>query len=120
MEEFTQAVNSGEGERVGVVRTEDAIFMAHGQEIIRGKEEMGEVWKRNVEGGFRTMDQQDIELHVSGDTGYEVVSQLWTVHEEGKEDEWCSSKFVHIWKKQPDGSWKLHLDIWNANPPLQK
>jgi ketosteroid isomerase-like protein len=23
----------------------------------------------------------------------------------------------HLWRKQPDGSWKLSIDIWNAEPP---
>jgi len=26
-------------------------------------------------------------------------------------------KCVPIWKRQPDGSCKLHLDIWNNYPP---
>ena len=24
-------------------------------------------------------------------------------------------KYVVVWKKQEDGSWKLHRDIWNSN-----
>lgn len=23
----------------------------------------------------------------------------------------------HVWRRQPDGSWKLAIDIWNAEPP---
>jgi len=23
----------------------------------------------------------------------------------------------HVWRRQPDGSWKLSVDIWNAAPP---
>jgi uncharacterized protein (TIGR02246 family) len=118
IEEFREAINTGNGEKVAQMWTNDAIFMSNGSETITGKEQVAAIWKRNVESGFRTKNQQTIDLAVSGDIGYEVVTQLWTVHQEGKEDEWASSKFVHIWKKQEDGSWKLHLDIWNTNPEL--
>ena len=27
-------------------------------------------------------------------------------------------KTLTVWKKQADGSWKLHRDIWNSNMPI--
>jgi len=120
VEEFRESINSGNGEKAAEMWTDDAIFMPNGWETIKGKEKVAAVWKQNVEGGFRTKNQETIELVVSGNIGYEVVTQLWTVHQEGKTDEWGSSKYVHIWKKQADGSWKLHLDIWNTNPAPKK
>lgn len=119
VEEFRSAINTGDAEKVAEMWAEDAIFMSNGMETIEGKDKVTEIWKRNVKGGFRTKNQKTIELAVGGDIGYEVVTQLWTVHEEGKEDVWHSSKYVHIWKKQKDGTWKLHLDIWNTNPETE-
>jgi ketosteroid isomerase-like protein len=120
VEKFREAINTGNGEQVTDMWTDDAIFMPNCRETITGKDKVAAVWKQNVEGGFRTKNQETIELVVSGDIGYEVVTQLWTVHQEGKIDEWGSSKFVHIWKMQADGSWKLHLDIWNTTPAPKK
>ena len=28
-------------------------------------------------------------------------------------------KYVTVWRKQADGSWKVLLDIWNADPPVK-
>lgn len=28
-----------------------------------------------------------------------------------------SGKYIEIWRKQPDGSWKLFRDIFNADAP---
>ena len=28
-------------------------------------------------------------------------------------------KYVTIWKKQQDGSWKIALDIWNSEDPME-
>lgn len=116
VEEFRSAINTGDAEKVAEMWADDAIFMSNGMETVKGKDKVTEIWKRNVKGGFRTKNHETIELATGGDTGYEVVTQLWTVHEEGKEDVWHPSKYVHIWKKQKDDSWKLHLDIWNTNP----
>ena len=27
-------------------------------------------------------------------------------------------KTLQVWKKQADGSWKIHRDIWNSNMPI--
>lgn len=27
-------------------------------------------------------------------------------------------KYIEVWSKQEDGSWKLHTDIWNSSMPL--
>ena len=29
-----------------------------------------------------------------------------------------TGKYIEVWKKQEDGSWKIKVDIWNSdNPP---
>ena len=28
-----------------------------------------------------------------------------------------SGKYVVVWKKQDDGNWRLHVDIWNSDLP---
>ncbi len=30
------------------------------------------------------------------------------------------TKYVTIWKKQPDGSWQVVVDIWNSNEPQRR
>jgi len=117
--EFHRAINEGDVNGAVAMFTEDVIMMSNGWETISGKDAVVEVWRGSISSGFRTRDQEIIELDLDGDIAYEATTQLWTMHQEGREDVWRSSKYVHIWKQQPDGSWKLHLDIWNNNPPAQ-
>ena len=28
-------------------------------------------------------------------------------------------KYACVWKKMEDGTWKIHLDIWNNDAPAQ-
>jgi uncharacterized protein (TIGR02246 family) len=114
--EFHRAISSGDADKAVAMFTEDVIFMSNGWETIRGKESVAELWRNSITSGFRTRDQKIIELAINGDIAYEATRQQWTMHQEGREDEWAASKYVHIWKRQSDGSWKLHLDIWNNDP----
>ncbi len=119
IEQFHQAINSGDAERLVGMFTEDVILMSNAWETIRGKEEVAQVWTSSVRSGFRTKDQDIIDVAVCEDLGYEATTQLWTMYQEDQGAEWRSSKYVHLWRRQPDGTWKLHLDIWNNNPSPQ-
>ena len=115
--EFHRTINAGDADATIAMFTNDVIMMSNGWETITGKEAVAELWSGSIGSGFRTRDQQIIALELDGDLAYEATSQLWTMHQEGQEDVWRSSKYVHVWKRQPGGGWKLHLDIWNNNPP---
>jgi ketosteroid isomerase-like protein len=26
-------------------------------------------------------------------------------------------KYVHVWKRAPEGAWRIHVAIWNSNLP---
>jgi uncharacterized protein (TIGR02246 family) len=116
VEAFHRAINSGDAQSALDFFTDDVIFMSNGWETRKGKADVGQIWTENIKSGFRTKDQQIIELRLDGDIAYEATTQLWTMHQEGQEDQWRSSKYVHIWNRQSDGTWRLHLDIWNNNP----
>jgi len=117
--EFHRAINAADVDAAVAMFTDEVIMMSNGWQTVAGKEAVAEVWSGSIRSGFRTRDQQIIALEMDGDLAYEATSQLWTMHQEDRQDEWRSSKYVHIWKRQPDGGWKLHLDIWNSNPPPQ-
>ena len=117
--EFHRAINAADADAAVAMFTEDVIMMSNGWQTVAGKEAVAEIWRGSIESGFRTRDQEIISLELDGDLAYEATTQQWTMHREDQEDQWRSSKYVHIWKRQPDGSWKLHLDIWNNNPQPQ-
>ncbi|MBI3670489.1 MAG: hypothetical protein HY237_11995, partial [Acidobacteria bacterium] len=56
-----------------------------------------------------------IEAAKSGDIGYETGTfQLSAKDKKGKATT-TIGKYVVVWKKQSDGSWKAAADIWNAD-----
>jgi ketosteroid isomerase-like protein len=67
---------------------------------------------------FRLKDRQVIDIDAHGDIAYTVNSYSYTWHPVGTEPQWHKTKNVHIWKKDPEGRWKLHVDIWNSDVPI--
>ena len=56
-----------------------------------------------------------VEVEGMGGTAYEVGK--YTLYAEG-DQMLDTGKYVVIWKKQEDGQWKLHRDIWNTSMPM--
>ena len=57
------------------------------------------------------------EVSSAGDLGYTTGSYEVTVNDAKGNPVTSRGKVVVVWKKQPDGSWKAVLDIWNSDGP---
>jgi len=56
------------------------------------------------------------EVAGSGDIGYTIGSFELTVEQDGTAT-LSEGKYVTVWHKQADGSWKTQVDIFNSNGP---
>jgi len=116
IQSFYDAVEAGDVEAVIALFSEDVIIMPNSVELSRGKEAAAAMWRRNAPYNFRIKDLETVELAASGDIAYKVNDYYWSVQLEGQERRWHKTKNIHVWRKQPDGNWRLHVDIWNASP----
>jgi uncharacterized protein (TIGR02246 family) len=57
------------------------------------------------------------DVSVSGDLGYTAGAYEMTVNDPTGAPMTEKGKFVTVWKKQPDGQWKVAQDIFNADTP---
>lgn len=48
---------------------------------------------------------------------YEIGRFSLTVQAKDQPPKVLSGKYVVVWKRQADGGWKLHVDIWNSGKP---
>ena len=59
------------------------------------------------------------DLAASGDLGYTVGYASWPGTDEKGQKVTRVSKYLTVWKKQADGSWKVAADIGNSAPPAK-
>ncbi len=101
------------------VFTEDAIFLDPSSPMIRGKTEIRKFFQtlfaRQVITAFSVTP---VEVFGVDGLAYEVGSWSLTMKSpESNRPLSESGSYVFALKKQPDGSWKIAVDIGNTSPP---
>jgi ketosteroid isomerase-like protein len=56
------------------------------------------------------------EVSNSAELGYTWGTYILTFLDESGNEQKSYGKYLNIWKKQKDGSWKVAVDMGNANP----
>jgi uncharacterized protein (TIGR02246 family) len=94
---------------------DDAIFFVNNGAMVKGKDAIKMAWKPELAtpGPGLTFETTYVEVARSGDLAYEYGTyDEKTEVKKGKiKDE--KGKYVVVWKKQPNGSWKAVADIDN-------
>ena len=114
---WIEAIGREDAEAAANLYAEDALFLPPGAETLRGRD--------TIRGLFRNMfDAMDAEYSFTVDRveiegnwawrhgGYEVTAVTAagdTLH--------ADDKFVDIWWRGDDGTWRIVADIWNSNDP---
>ena len=97
---------------------EDAVFMPDAVDFVRGKDAVRTFYTPMFSRKGFSLTWEPIEAIVaaSGDLGYTLGRwKVSSINAEGKPVT-GQGKYVTIWKKQKDGSWKAALDIGNTTP----
>jgi len=112
---FYDAVEAGDKNGHAEMFSDGALMMPNNGAIRRGKENIGEMIRSGEGWVFRIRNLERVELDLSGDIAYTVNQYEYTWHQEGDDPTWHPTKNIHIWRRQADGGWKLHVDIWNSS-----
>ena len=115
---FYAAVEAGDVEaRIGMF-TDSAVMMPNHWTRYEGKEAIAAMMRAGEGYVFKIRDREVVDIDVSGDLAYTLNSYYYTWHSEEAEPQWHKTKNVHIWKRNTEGQWKLHVDIWNSDVPM--
>ena len=115
---WSDAVAVGDMETVLSYWAEDAVMMAPGQPPIWGKAAIRDFIIATAEiPGFQ-IRWEPLEAHVSasGDLAYLIERNQITIPDSTGAPVTEYNKVVTVWERQPDGSWKNVVDMWNADP----
>ncbi len=111
IDQFYQGIESGNGDLVIELFAEEMVQMPNGRNMKVGKQNIEPGWRKGLEAGFQLKDVETKKLVVKGDITYKIAEYYGGMVEESKEVEWYRTKNIHIWEKDPEGNWKLTVDI---------
>ena len=117
-DKFGKALMSGDYNTIAGFYTDDAISLPSYEPMWRGKNAILEGNKKDFESGmkYNSFNARSTDVFSSGDLTYEVgtyelsftlPNQTNAITDHGK--------YMNIWQKQSDGSWKLKVDTWNSD-----
>ena len=110
-----EAVKSGNTEGYVALLTDDAVLMPPGGPPLSGKNEI-RAWGQQFANQFmvESYSSVDHEVIVSGDWAFRRSGITWALRpRSGGEVIIQTGKFIIIYRRQPDGSWKIARDIFN-------
>lgn len=117
---FGTIVQQGDAEALAALYTEDATALPPDGEMIQGRQAIEALWNGVFQMGMKEVVLTTVDVFGTGDLAYEIGWADLKFQPEGQEPISQKAKYVVVWKKSADGTWKLHVDIWNAAPPAQR
>ena len=111
------AIIDGDTDRYLTMITDDAVLMPPNGPAVRGKEAIG-LWNRAMSAQVRitAYSSRDDEVVVDDDWAFRRAAMDWTLMPvAGGAAIRDSGKYIIIYRRQQDGSWKVARDIWSSN-----
>jgi ketosteroid isomerase-like protein len=115
--DWSHAANLGDVELCISYYADDGMLLAPNEPIATGKEALRKSWAALVTGpqfvGL-TFGPKKISVAQAGDVAWDVGTyELTTKDKDGKAST-EAGKYVEVWQKQIDGSWKVEVDAYNS------
>lgn len=116
LDAFEAAFDAGDGKALAELYTEDAVLLPPGAERIEGRAKIAEFWQGAMDAGLEDPSLEAVEVVELGDYAYEVGALSITAQDADGQPAPVSGKYIVIWQRGDDGTWRLHRDIWNLDP----
>lgn len=118
-DEWSKAAGASDVEKTVSYYTDDALVMPPNSPVLQGKDAARGMWKAmfSVPGYGGGWTATKVEVSRSGDMGWVTGNYEITETDASGKPMTDKGKYLEIWKKQADGSWKCVADMFNTDLP---
>jgi uncharacterized protein (TIGR02246 family) len=110
--ELAEAYDRLDVDKILNIYAEDATYLIEDAEMLRGKDAIRTYVSQALPEKVQ-FKRDIIDLKIEGNLAYEIVNQVVTLQMKGQASQIIPNKYIHVWKKQRDGSWKVLIDMVN-------
>lgn len=121
-QQLVAAFKAGDAAAAVAVYAPNALVMGPNEPTMQGTEAITQGLRGMFEQvSLPAMALNISDLTVSGEYAFEHGSYEWTIQPKaaGAPAMPDKGKYLSVWQRQADGSWKLLRDIWNTDTPAQ-
>ena len=110
--DWVKAAAAKDAQRIGSYYADGASLLAPGAPLAAGKDAIQKAWAGMLAtpGFSLTFTPTKIEVSRAGDLAYEIGDYQMTTNDKKGKPQVVKAKYVTVWGKQPDGSWKALAD----------
>lgn len=110
---LVESLNRGDAAGAAAHYTDDAALLPPNSARIDGREGIKGVWQDFIDADFRDVAMTTREVDAFGDVANEVGTISATAPGDDGGRTQLAGKYVAVWKRAGDDTWRLHRDIWN-------
>ena len=110
---LASGINNKDASSVANLYTAGASLLPPGSPRLDGRDAVHAYWQGAIDMGLADLALTTVEVEEFGDTATEVGTFTGTMPAKDGGRNAAAGKFIVLWKKDADGAWQLHRDIWN-------
>lgn len=112
------AVSSGNIDSALAVYASDVAMMPPGEPAVNGADALRTWFEAFLSESSASGKYASADVTVSGDWGIvHYTGELTVTPKKGGKPTTEVIKGIHVYRRQPDGSWKIAMDVWNTDAP---
>jgi len=116
--EYLAAINSGDYLKLSALTTDDHIMLIPNRPPLAGKQANDEANRRASEMFKINETWQPVETEVAGDWAWQRGTfKVTATPRAGGNSNTMQGNFLRIYRRQPDGSWRMIRDMFNSDQP---
>ena len=97
---------------------ENAVILVSNMPMVKGRADIEKTMRGWMESGMKMKEFTTTTISVEGAGDFAIqLGRYFQTFEMGGKVIADTGKFVTVWRKQVDGSWKMAYDIWNTDIP---
>ena len=114
---FSRAYERGDVPAMVATYTPDGVILPPGRHAIRGAAALAEY--RTLPPGVRVLEHRTAadSIVVAGPHAYDWGTYRVRTENAAGEQRETFGKYVIVWREATPGTWRMHVDMWNAAPP---
>jgi uncharacterized protein (TIGR02246 family) len=113
---FATSFNQKDDAAVAAHYSEDAALFPPDAERVDGRADIQAFWKKAIEDGMSDLTLKAVEVEGSDDVAFEVGEASFSAPNQSGTPAQATIKYIVVWRKGADDTWRIYRDIWNSNP----
>jgi uncharacterized protein (TIGR02246 family) len=114
---FTEAFNRGDAPALAAMYDTGGVVLAPNAPPMHGRQNIEAFWAGARQQGFKTLALVVDSVEPIGAHAVELGRYTLVIQPPGQGEMTDRGKYMVLWKRQRDGSWKLYRDVFNTSMP---